>query len=168
MAAKTAALFAIYLNFPAVRRSVDALKRMGFRDEHVSVLFLERAVAGQDSLPNDLDHSGRRARKSRPEPLIGGTLGLLTYIRGAVEGVVAEALVSMGIPAEEAEGYEKCIRSGGILLSVRCSSRVWRDRTRSIIQQTGAQEICQSWVERVPIPAAGWSSLPEESAWLAN
>jgi len=58
MPVKTSVVFGIYPDFAALRASVDTLRGCGFRNNDISVLFPERAVA------RDAD-SAVRSRNSR-------------------------------------------------------------------------------------------------------
>jgi hypothetical protein len=60
---------------------------------------------------------------------------------GGAVGGVAGALIGMGIPEYEAKRYEGRVKSGGILLSVHCDSSEWVKRGKTILEQTGAEEI---------------------------
>ena len=59
---------------------------------------------------------------------------------GALGGLVG-ALVGMGIPEYEAKRYEGKVKDGGILLSVHCDDSEWVNRAKSILEQTGAQDV---------------------------
>ena len=86
--------------------------------------------------------------------VIGGALGWLAGIgalaipglgpfiaAGPIMGLLAGALIGMGIPEYEAKRYEGRVKSGGILLSVHCDSSEWVKRGKTILEQTGAEEI---------------------------
>jgi hypothetical protein len=61
-------------------------------------------------------------------------------ITGALAGGLVGALMSLGIPKETAEMYEKRIGEGGILLAVSANSRVDAD-AREILEEHGAEDI---------------------------
>lgn len=89
--------------------------------------------------------------------LIGGpvsaALGLTgaaaTTVSGAVTGVLAGglvgALVSLGIPEEEALIYEQRVKQGDILLAVDTTDDESKATAMDIFNDTGAEEI--SWYE---------------------
>ena len=100
---------------------------------------------------------------------IGGTLGLLAGIgalaipglgpfiaagpimgtlagigSGGLVGGLVGALVGMGIPEFEAKRYEGRIKEGGILASVHCDNSEWVGRAKSILKDTGAEDVSSS------------------------
>ena len=66
-------------------------------------------------------------------PIVAGLVGAGM---GAAAGGLAGALVSWGIPEEEAEYYEEEFRSGRILVTVRANGR--EDEAREILLSHGA------------------------------
>src|ERR1700761_4696843 len=66
--------------------------------------------------------------------LSGGGVG------GALGGVIG-ALTGFGIPEYEAKRFEGRIRKGGILLSVHCDNGEWTKRAKTLLEQTGAEDI---------------------------
>lgn len=56
-------------------------------------------------------------------------------------GGVIGALVGMGIPEYEAKRYEGRIKEGGILLSVHCDSSEWISKAKTLLRETGAEDI---------------------------
>jgi len=84
--------------------------------------------------------------------LIGGPLAAAlgisgvaaTTVSGAATGVVAGgivgALVTMGIPEEEAKGYEKSISQGAILVAVNASSED-AEAARNIFDDNNAKKV---------------------------
>lgn len=71
-------------------------------------------------------------------PIVAALAGV--GVGGAVGGI-AGALVGLGIPEYEAKRYEGRIRKGGILLSVHCDSSEWSRRAKSILENTGAEDV---------------------------
>jgi hypothetical protein len=59
---------------------------------------------------------------------------------GAVGGLLG-GLIGAGIPEYEAKRYEGRVKSGGILLSIHCDSSEWVKRAKSILEETGAEDI---------------------------
>jgi hypothetical protein len=163
---KNTAVFGIYPDRIAVEEGVEHLRRAGFRNTDISVLFPEN---------QGTKDFGHEKNTKVPEGvtsgvvaggITGGVLGLLTGIgalaipglgpliaagpivaalagAGAVGtlGGVVGALVGMGIPEYEAKRYEGRIREGGLLLSVHCDDEHWVRRAKELLKQTGAQEI---------------------------
>jgi hypothetical protein len=61
-------------------------------------------------------------------------------VGGAIGGI-GGGLVGLGIPEYEAKRYEGRIKSGSILLSVHSDDSVWTDKAKSILKDTGAEDI---------------------------
>jgi hypothetical protein len=173
MAGKNTAVFGIYPNRAAVEEAVDQLRAAGFRGADVSVLFSdnegtkdfahEKATKAPEGATTGVAAGG----------LAGGVLGWLTGIGalaipglgplvaagpivaalagagalGAVGGMIG-ALAGMGIPEYEAKRYEGRIREGGVLLSVHCDNSDWVKRAKTMLKQTGAQDIASAGEER--------------------
>jgi hypothetical protein len=148
MARTKAAVFGIYPDFSTLRRAVECLKRIGLDSDEISVLFRESAVAKTLS-PGD--RADTAAASPDPEPLIGGTLGCLTYIRTDSVGVVSAALESIGVPRFDAQRHEYRLRSGGLLISVQCANLERRDSISEVLARTGALDITSS-CELKPAP----------------
>src|SRR5580692_1981049 len=163
---KNTAVFGIYPNRFAVEEAVEHLRKTGFRNTDISVLF-------QDN-QGTKDFAHEKNTKA-PEGvttgvvaggLAGGVLGWLVGIgalaipglgpliaagpivaalagAGAVGtlGGFVGALAGMGIPEYEAKRYEGRIREGGVLLSVHCDNSDWVKRGKEILEHTGAQDI---------------------------
>ncbi len=64
---------------------------------------------------------------------VGGALGGLTG-----------ALVGLGIPEYEAKRYEGRLVNGGILLSVHADDADWAKRAKTVLEQTGAEDIAST------------------------
>lgn len=146
MTANKASTFGVYLSFSTLRTGVDALKTSGFRNSDISVLFPEEAVSktmpGEETEPPPATLRGT-PHKPQPkmQPLIGGTLGWLTYISPAGTGIVSGALISLGVPGYEAERYESRLRNGGLLLCVRSTSPEQAERAYDVLAHSGAEDV---------------------------
>jgi hypothetical protein len=163
---KNTAVFGIYPDRTAVEEGVEHLRRAGFRNTDISVLFPENQ--GTKDFAHEKNTKAPEGVTSGVVAggITGGVLGLLTGIgalaipglgpliaagpivaalagAGAVGtlGGVVGALVGMGIPEYEAKRYEGRIREGGLLLSVHCDDDHWVRRAKELLKQTGAQEI---------------------------
>jgi hypothetical protein len=150
-------VFRVYPHFRALRTSVDVLKSFGFRNEEIGVLFPERAVASTFSFDNQLKKNSQSSdlvRRIEPviEPLIGGAIGWLTYVNDSEDGALLEALAGFGISSFIAPGYEKCLRRGELLLTVRSIAAVLADRAEGILQRTGAHHILRACTTVAPAP----------------
>jgi Protein of unknown function (DUF3341) len=160
------AVFGLYPNYSSVESSVDTLKKAGFRNTDISVLF------PQNEGSKDFAHEkGTKAPEGATAgagtgAVLGGALGWLAGIGalaipgvgpfiaagpimaalagvgvgGAVGGITG-ALIGMGIPEYVAKRYEGRVKDGGILLSVHSDNSDWTKRAKEILQQTGAQDI---------------------------
>jgi len=135
MLANSTTVFGVYPDFVTLRTSVESLKALGFRDDDISLLFPEGAVSR--TLPQGLDPKPA-ATGDAIEPLIGGNLGFLTYIRSAGAGVVSGALSSLGVASKAAEQYEGRIRNGELLVGVRSESTTQAQLVTEILVGTGA------------------------------
>jgi hypothetical protein len=69
-------------------------------------------------------------------------MGLLIGIgAGGMLGGLTGALVGLGTPEYEAKRYEGRIRRGAILLSVHCDDSDWVKTAKTILEQTGAEDV---------------------------
>ena len=169
MSGKNTAVFGLYPNHSSAENGVDTLKRLGFRNTDISVLFPEN-VGSKDF--------GHKKGSKAPEgaatgagsgAILGGALGWLVGIgalaipglgpfvaagpiiaalagagMGGAAGGITGALIGMGIPEYVAKRYEGRVRDGGILLSVHSDNSDWTRRAKEVLEQTGAQDISSS------------------------
>lgn len=166
MAGKNTSVFGIYPHQASAEAGVDTLKNAGFRNTDISVLFPDNegtkdlAIEKGSKAPEGATTGGISGG------LIGGALGWLAGIGalaipglgpfiaagpimaalsgvgvgGALGGIIG-ALTGFGIPEYEAKRFEGRIRKGGILLSVHCDNSDWVKRAKSVLEQTGAEDI---------------------------
>jgi|SRR5271165_702489 len=166
MAGKNTSVFGIYPHHASAEAAVETLKNAGFRNTDISVLFPDNegtkdlAIEKGSKAPEGATTGGISGG------LIGGALGWLAGIGalaipgigpliaagpimavlsgvgvgGALGGVIG-ALTGFGIPEYEAKRFEGRIRKGGILLSVHCDNSDWVKRAKSVLEQTGAEDI---------------------------
>jgi hypothetical protein len=166
MSGKNTSAFGIYPDQVAVGEGVDALRRAGFRNTDISVLFPEN-VGNKDFAHEKHTKAPEGAvAGASTGAIIGGALGWLAGIgalaipgigpfiaagpivaalsgigAGGAFGGFAGALIGIGIPEYEAIRYEGRIRSGGILLSVHCDNSDWTKRAKEVLEQSGASDI---------------------------
>lgn len=166
MSGKNVAAFGIYPDQVTVGEAVDALKRSGFRNTDISVLFPEN-VGNKDFAHEKHTKAPEGAvAGASTGAIIGGALGWLIGIgalaipgigpfiaagpimaalsgigAGGAVGGFTGALIGIGIPEYEAKRYEGRIRNGGILLSVHCDNSDWVKRAKEILVATGANDI---------------------------
>src|SRR3954452_6740746 len=173
MSSKNTAVFGIYPDRPAVEEGVEHLRRAGFRNTDISVLFPENSGTKDFAHEKNTKAPEGTASGVVAGGIAGGVLGWLTGIGalaipglgpliaagpivaalagagalGAVGGIIG-ALAGMGIPEYEAKRYEGRIREGGVLLSVHCDSSDWVRRAKEVLTQTGAQDIASAGEEK--------------------
>jgi hypothetical protein len=166
MGGKNVSAFGIYPDQVSVAEGVEALRRSGFRNTDISVLFPEN-VGNKDFAHEKHTKAPEGAvAGAGTGAVIGGALGWLAGIgalaipgigpfvaagpiiaalsgigAGGAVGGIAGALVGIGIPEYEAKRYEGRIRNGGILLSVHCDNSDWVKRAEEVLAHTGASDI---------------------------
>jgi Alternative complex III, ActD subunit len=173
MAGKNTAVFGIYTNQAAVEDAVEALKINGYRNTDISVLFPNNVGTKDFAHEKHTKAPEGATTGAGSGVLIGGALGWLTGIGalaipglgpfiaagpimaalagagvGATVGGLIGALVGMGIPEYEAKRYEGRIKSGGILLSVHCDDSDWTKKAKTILEDTGAEDISSAGESR--------------------
>jgi hypothetical protein len=164
--AKNTAVYGIYPSQAAAEAAVDTLKNAGFRNTDISVLFPDNQGTKDFAVEKDTKAPEGATTGGVSGGIIGGALGWLAGIGalaipgvgpfiaagpimgllggigvGGVIGGLAGALIGMGIPEYEAKRYEGRIRKGGILLSVHTDNSDWAKRAKTILEQTGAEDI---------------------------
>lgn len=135
-AAESGRVFGLYPDFPSLRAGVDTLKALRFTNYDISVLFSEAAVA--KTLDGEDDPETESADSSA---FIGGPLGWLTYVRPERAGVIADALVTLGVAPRRAGLYENGLRSGSLLLCIRSNSTTQFDDAAAALVATGAASV---------------------------
>jgi hypothetical protein len=166
MAGKNTAAFGIYASREMAENAVDRLIAAGFRNEDISVLLQDNVGTKDFAHEKHTKAPEGTATGVVAGGLIGGTIGLLAGIgtlaipglgpliaagpiiaaltgvgSGGIVGGVIGALVGMGIPEYEAKRYEGRIKEGGILLSVHCDSSEWVSKAKTLLRETGAEDI---------------------------
>jgi hypothetical protein len=166
---KNTSVFGIYRDGVALGSGLERLKSAGFRNTDVSVLMPENIGNKDFVLKKDTKAPEGAATGAFSGVVIGGALGWLAGIgalaipglgpfiaagpimgllggAGAlgVAGGIAGSLIGMGIPEYEAKRYEGRVKSGGILLSVHCDESEWVKRAKTILEQTGAEDIASA------------------------
>jgi hypothetical protein len=168
MSANTA-VYGIYRDRPHVEEAVDTLRRAGFRNTDISVLFPENTGSKDFAHEKNTKAPEGATAGAGSGAVIGGALGWLAGIgalaipgvgpfiaAGPIMGLLAGvgvggtigslvgALIGMGIPEYEAKRYEGRIRDGGILLSVHCDASDWVKRAKDLLKDTGAEDIASA------------------------
>ena len=164
MAGKNTAAFGIYPNRAALAEGLVALREANFRPEDISVLYNEGTKDfGHEKATKAPEGASAGAGTGA---VIGGALGWLVGIgaiaipgigpfiaagpivaalagigAGGVLGGMAGSLIGLGIPEYEAKRYEGRIRKGGILISVHCDDSDWTHKAKTILEETGAEDV---------------------------
>ena|ERR1700683_2321604 len=164
--AKNTAVFGIYSSRTNAENAVDLLKAAGYRNTDISVLFAENQGTKDFAHEKGTKAPEGIATGAGSGAVIGGALGWLAGIGalaipgvgpfiaagpimgmlsgvgvGGAVGGIAGGLIGAGIPEYEAKRYEGRIKSGGILLSVHCDDAHWTKRAKTILEETGAQDV---------------------------
>jgi hypothetical protein len=160
------AVFGIYPNSAAVDQGVSALKDAGFRSTDISVLFPENVGTKDFAHEKGTKAPEGASTGAGTGMVVGGALGWLVGIGalaipgvgpfiaagpivaalagagvGGAVGGIGGALIGMGIPEYEAKRYEGRILKGGILLSVHSDNSEWTSKAKTILEETGAEDI---------------------------
>src|ERR1700680_3961362 len=169
MAGKNTAAFGIYKTRTQAENAVDRMLAAGFSNNDISVLLPDTTSSKEFAHEKNTKAPEGTATGVATGGVVGGTLGLLAGIGalaipgvgpliaagpimgalaglgvgGAVGGLIG-ALVGMGIPEYEAKRYEGRIKEGGILVSVHCDNSDWVKRAKTILEETGAEDISSS------------------------
>jgi hypothetical protein len=166
MADKKKAVFGIYATRVGAERAADTIVNSGFATSDISVLLPENLGTKPIATEKSTKAPEGATTGGGAGAVLGGALGLLAGIGalaipgvgpliaagpimatlagmgvGGAIGGVAGALIGMGIPEYEAKRYEGRIKTGGILLSVHCTSSDEVKRAKEIIERTGGEDI---------------------------
>jgi hypothetical protein len=169
MSGKNTAVFGIYRDSVELGGGLEALKSAGFRGTDTSVLMPEN-VGTKDFVHRKETKAPEGATTGAASgAVIGGALGwlagigalaipgvgpliaagpIMAILAGAgavgVVGGIAGALIGLGVPEYEAKRYEGRVKSGGILVSVHCDHSDWVKRAKTILEQTGAEDVASA------------------------
>jgi uncharacterized membrane protein len=149
----------------AAEMALNDLRDAGFSSDQVSVVARDTREAREVTERTDMG-AGGAATGAVLGGITGGVLGwlvgigalaipgigpvvaagaLATTLGGAAVGAAAGgligALVDMGIPEEEARGYEESVRQGRILLVVSCHSDDQARETRRIFDRHSGLDV---------------------------
>jgi hypothetical protein len=166
MAGKNTAAFGIYPNQMALEEGLMALREANFRHEDISILYPENTGTKDFGHEKATKAPEGASAGAGTGAVIGGVLGWLVGIgsiaipgvgpfiaagpimaalagvgAGGVIGGVAGTLVGAGIPEYEAKRYEGRIKKGGILISVHCDDSNWTHKAKTILEETGAEDV---------------------------
>lgn len=172
------AIYGIYQSPASAERAVEVLVGAGFTNNDISVLMPDQDSTREFAHENSTKAPEGAATGAATGGAVGGTLGLLAGIGalaipgigpfiaagpivgalaglgagGAVGGLVG-GLVGMGIPEYEAKRYEGRVKDGGVLLSVHASTSEQVKRAKSILENTGAEDISSAGEADAAVPA---------------
>jgi hypothetical protein len=152
-----------------VESSVETLKKAGFRNTDISVLFPQNEGSKDFAHEKGTKAPDGAAAGAGTGAVLGGALGWLAGIGalaipgvgpfvaagpimaalagigvGGTVGGLTGALIGMGIPEYVAKRYEGRVKDGGILLSVHSDDSGWTQRAKEILGRTGAQDIAST------------------------
>jgi len=153
-----------------LENAVTSLREQGFRSADISALLPSNDTTKEFSHVNASKLPEGAAAGGTAGAVVGGTLGWLAGIgmialpgfgaliaagpiigmlaglgAGGALGGLGGALVGLGFPEYEARRFEGFVKNGGYLLSVHCDNNEWEKRAKSILDQSGANEIsCSS------------------------
>jgi len=166
MAGKNSAAFGIFSDRSRVEAALDQLKREGYRNTDISVLFPENVGTKDFAHEKNTKAPEGATTGAGTGVVLGGALGWLVGIGalaipglgpfiaagpimaalagagvgGTVGGLVG-ALIGMGIPEYEAKRYEGRVKAGGILLSVHCDDSGWTKKAKEILENAGGEDV---------------------------
>ena len=146
------AVVAVFPDQLTAEDAVETLKESGFRSTDISILFA------------DSQQTRTFARTRAESHVIGGSLGWLSGIgslavpgegayvaagplMGMLGGIgcsssgISGALLGLGLESTEASRKQQHLQHGNILLSVHCDSADRAREAKSILCQTGAQDV---------------------------
>jgi len=163
------AVFGIFSTKEQVETAVNEMKREGFRNADISVLFPQNEGTKDFALEKGTKAPEGAAAGASSGAVIGGALGWLVGIGmlaipglgpfvaagpimallggvgvGAAVGGLTGALIGLGIPEYVATRYEGRIRGGCILLSVHADDSQWIQKAKKILEKVGADDIAST------------------------
>jgi hypothetical protein len=160
------AVFGLYRTRDQVSNAIDTLRNAGFRNTDISVLMPENAGTKDIAVEKGTKAPEGVTTGATSGAVLGGAFGWLAGIgaiaipglgpfiaagpimaalagvgAGAVTGGIIGGLSGLGIPEYEAKRYEGLIKNGGILLSVHSDNSDWTTRAKTVLKNTGAEDI---------------------------
>lgn len=179
MSSKNTAVFGIYATPMQAELAVDRLIHAGFSNDSISVLLPDDKSSREFAHEKSTKAPEGTATGVTAGGVIGGALGLLAGIGalaipgvgpliaagpimgalaglgagGAVGGIIG-ALVGMGIPEYEAKRYEGRLKEGGVLLSAHCDTSEQVTLAKTVLKETGAEDISSTGEASADRPAA--------------
>jgi CBS domain-containing protein len=171
--ARNISVFGLYPTRESVEQGVGWLRAEGFRNTDVSVLFPENAGSKDLALKKCNKAPEGIAVGASSGGVVGGTVGWLAGIgalaipgvapfvaagpvmallagvgAGGTVGGILGGLIGCSFPEYEARRYQGRMRKPGILLSVHCDNPEWAKKARSVIKQTGGEDVSSASEEK--------------------
>lgn len=163
---KNVSAYGIYSGRMDVENAVEEMKRAGFNNSDISILFPHGDETKEFAAEKNTKAPEGASAGVAAGAVVGGTLGWLVGIGslaipgvgpfiaagpimaalagvgvgGAVGGITG-ALIGMGIPEYVAKRFEGRIKKGGILFSVHCEDSDWTKKAIEIMKRTGAEDV---------------------------
>jgi hypothetical protein len=162
-ATRYATVVGVFNDLAPAEGLLEDLRRAGFDRDQLSIVGKDRGVRTGGTTGAEGKAAGAGAVLGG---IAGGALGwllgigaltipgigpvvaagaLATTLGGAAAGAVAGgllgALVGLGIPEQEARGYEARVREGGVLLVVTANSYEQEENAEEILRRGGAAEV---------------------------
>jgi len=166
---RNTSVFGIFPSRTRLEASIDTLRKSGFRAIDISVLLPENYGNKDIAVEKSSKTPEGAATGAASGAVLGGALGWLVGVgmlaipglgpfiaagpimaalagmgAGATLGGFTGALVGLGIPEYEAKRFEGRVKTGGILLSVHCDDAGWVKKAKTILTDTGAEDISSS------------------------
>jgi len=168
-------VFCIASSVTIANTIVDRLKRAGFSDNDISVLFPDKGSTRDFAHEKNTKAPEGATIGAGTGGAVGGTLGLLAGIGmlaipgvgpfiaagsimaslsgiavGAAVGGITGALIGMGIPEIEAKRYEGKVKDGNILISVLTEDSDEVDKAKEIFKSENASDISKGSMATAP------------------
>ena len=169
MAGKNTSVFGICKDIPHLERTVEVLRRSGFRSDDISTLFPDRTSTRDFAHEHNTKAPEGAAAGAGTGIVLGGTLGWLMGIGalaipglgafiaagplmaalagagvGSAVGGLTGTLIGLGIPEFEARRYEGMVLSGGVLLSVHADNADWVRKAKKLLTDCQLTDIASS------------------------
>jgi hypothetical protein len=176
-------VFCIVAHRNQAEQIVDNLKRAGFSNNDISVLFPDESTTRDFGHEKNTKAPEGIATGAGIGGVVGGALGWLVGIGalaipgvgpfiaagpimaalggaavGATVGGIAGGLIGLGIPELEAKRYEGKIKAGNILLSVHTEDSDEINAAEKIFKDASAEDICTT----------GESAAPKREQWSTH
>jgi hypothetical protein len=163
------AVYGVYTDQSRLEASVDRLKNEGFQSSDISVVFPDKRHSSQFAMEHSTKAPEGAMAGGGTGLVVGGVLGWLAGIGslaipgvgpliaagpivaalagagvGSAVGGLAGALIGLGLPEIEAKRYEREVKEGRMLLSVRCEDPRFAASALTILKETGAKDIFEA------------------------